>query len=73
MELDSLDGEGLVTQAHDDFLAVVVGGPRAYFQFAGQRLFADDQRVVAGRSEGRVKSLKNCAAVVRDLAGFTVH
>ena len=49
MELDAVDGETFVLQAHD----FALGGFGGYFEDVGQGFAFDDERVIARRLEGR--------------------
>jgi len=72
MELDALYWQLAMTQAHDDSLAVFLAA-RGDFQFLGQTLLFDNQRVVAVGNHRRVQITKNSAAVMLDHAGLSMH
>ena len=49
------------------------GGAGGDFEFAGQAVFGDDERVVAGAGHGGRDAGEDGPAVVLDLAGLAVH
>ena len=73
MKLHALNRKLPVPQAHDDSRPVSVVSPGADFEIAGQAVFGDDQRVIAGCRHRRRQAAKDGFAVVLDLAGFAVH
>src|ERR1017187_8452999 len=69
VELHALDGQGAMTQAHDD-RAAALRRARGNRQTGGQRLLGHNQRVIASTRQRRVESREDALAVVRDRAGF---
>src|SRR5437899_11509048 len=68
VKLDAFDFVAAVAEAHDD--AII--GLRGDRQFARQRFFLDDQRMIACGGEGIRQLAENVFAVVMDLAGLAV-
>ena len=69
MELDTVDGEGFVLQAHD----FAFGGFRGDFQDVGQGFAFDDEGVIARGLEGRGEIFEDASARVENGRGFAVH
>ena len=74
MELDALNGEGAMAQAHNHGVPIAVfGGAGGDGQFAGERALGHDERVIAGAGERGGQIVEDALAVVIDGAGFAVH
>src|SRR6202142_883684 len=73
MKLHALDRKFLVAQSHDGLRAARFGRPRADFEFGGQVLFLNNQRVVAGGGERGLQIPEDGPIVMGDGAGFAVH
>src|ERR1700730_283199 len=73
MELHAFHWEAPVAQTHDRAAAVLLGGPGADFQFCGQIIFLDDERVIAGGGHRHGKPLKDSFVVVHHGASLAMH
>jgi hypothetical protein len=69
VELNALDGEFAVAEAHDD----AVLGFGGDVQHARERFALDDEGVVAGGGEGVGEVAEDTLAVMIDRAGFAVE
>lgn len=69
MELDAVDGEVAVGEAHD----FAFGGFGGDFEAGGEGFAFDDEGVVAGGFEGAGEASENILACVEDGRGFAVH
>ena len=69
VELDAVDGEGAVGEAHD----FAFGGFGGDFEAGGEGFAFDDEGVVAGGFEGAGEAGEDILAGVEDGRGFAVH
>src|SRR6266852_1000886 len=69
MKLHAFDGEFLVSKAHD----FVVGSARADFQSGRERIWIDNQRMIAHRVEGTREIGENRVAIVNHRRSLAVH
>ena len=69
VELDAVDGEGAVGEAHD----FAFGGFGGDFEAGGEGFAFDDEGVVAGGFEGAGEAGEDILAGVEDGGGFAVH
>ena len=69
MELDAVDGQVAVGEAHD----FAFGGFGGDFEAGGEGFAFDDEGVVAGGFEGAGEAGEDILAGVEDRGGFAVH
>jgi len=73
VELYAFDGQCAMAQAHDDGAISVFCRAGGDDEIGGERLFGDDQRVIAGAGERGVQPFEDAFAIMFDAAGFAVH
>src|SRR5437588_2235387 len=73
MKLHPFHGVLAVPQSHDDAVAVAFHRVGADFEFGGQAVFGDDERVVAGGCHGRFQALEDGLPIMLHPARLAVH
>src|SRR5580765_891354 len=73
MELHALQREFPVPQAHDDSRPVALHDMCADFEFGGQIVFRNNERVVAGSSHWRIQPAENRLPIMLNAAGLAMH
>ena len=73
MKLHSFHRELPVPQAHDHLRAITLDRVRADFQFRGQLVVRDDQRVIARRRHRRFQALEDGLPIMLHPARLAVH
>src|SRR5437868_6387932 len=73
MKLHALDRIPLVSQSHNHAVAVAIASVRAHFQFTRQRVFLDDEGMVASGLHWRRHIGEDRLAIVFHHAGLAMH
>ena len=73
VELDTLDRQAAMAEAHDRGGAVGVAGACGDLEFGGQRVFGHDQGVIPGAGHWTGDAGEHGLAVMLDAAGLAMH